>query len=132
MKKLLIIIGFLFIGLFANAVEYQFLATKFSLKSEATDKFPEWKSCEIPITIDFDRHRIVVNSAEKQIIDFANLEQLNVGSDATCFTALATDTNYQTIRIQIWYQSTQMVLRIFYSDVQYQYGIPKRSEGQYN
>lgn len=126
MKKMFLLIAMVVISVTAMAEETWLTAKSFSFKSQYEGTFGEWKPCNIPIVIDFEKKRINIKSKEEQIIDWVYLEEKTAwDSSTTYYESLATDTNYQTIKVQIWYQSTQMVIRIFYSDVQYQYRIPK-------
>lgn len=126
MKRTLLLLAFVIISMASFAEETWLTARAVAFKNEYQSEFPKWEACNIPISIDFDRKRIVVESKETQIIDWVSLEENTATDGYTRFyESMATDKNYKAIKIQIWYQSTQMVIRVLYSDYQYQYRIPK-------
>ena len=126
MKRALLLLAFVIISMTSMAEEIWLTAKSISFKNEYQSEFDKWKPCNIPIMIDFERKRLVIKSKEEQIIDWVSMEEKTAyDSGDSYITSLATDTKYQTIRLEIWYQTTQMVIRIYYSDFQYQYRIPK-------
>lgn len=128
MKKLLLVLALVIISMTSMAEEVWFTATHIAFKSEYQSEYDPWKECSIPIMIDVERKRIVINSKEQQIIDWVSLEERNSSdSSSKYYTSLATDTNYKTIRIELWYQDRQMVVRVNYNGIHCQYRIPKTS-----
>lgn len=126
MKRIALLLTFVIISVAAMAEGTWVTAKRIAFKNEYQSSFGEWERCDISIYVDFDRKRIVIKSKEEQIIDWVSLEERYAyDTGAKYYTGLATDSKYQTIRLDIWYQETQMVIRIHYSDFQYQYGIPK-------
>jgi len=128
MKKLIALIAMVVISMTAVAEETWFTAKGISFKTEYQPEFDKWELCSIPIMIDLDKKRVIIKSKEEQIIDWVSMEERYAGdSGQKYYTSLATDSKYQTIRIDFWYQQTQLVIRIHYSDMQYQYRILKNN-----
>lgn len=127
MKKYILLILFVMISFLTFSTERWYTATGFSAKTPAQTEFSEWRKCNIPIMIDVEKKRVVIKSQETQIIDWENLEQKYQDGDMY-FVGYATDIRYTTIKLEIWIQQTQIVVRIYYSDIEYQYVIHKSIE----
>lgn len=122
MKKLLLVLAVLMIGVSLSAQVFELRATQF--KFTLTPKNPSWsvwQRVDIPVTMDFQTQRIVIFSAKQQIIDFEDLEREDFEEYVT-LSGYATDSHYKTIYIVITlYKTGNNFLLISYDDVAYGY-----------
>lgn len=123
MKKLLLVTMLLVTSIVTQAEPLWYKLNNVSSKVVSENVWSAWTSVSINMTMDFERKRIVIYSQKIQVIDYVSFEP-GVFDEGTTFSGLATDSNYKTVRITLfYYNSKRMLLKVSYSDFEYIYEI---------
>lgn len=120
MKKLILIISFVLLSLIAFSQTHIFQTTQFSAKFTGYE-WSDWVPSSLDITWNLSIARIIIYSADTQIIDYQN-EITKTYTSYTVTRATATDREHLPILIEFTtYITGDSYLKISYSDIQYQY-----------
>lgn len=128
MKKLLLILLFS-LSTFMSAETFHLKTSEFNFRLNGHE-WIGWEASDLNILWDFDMRRLVIYTADKQVIDYEKLS-IKRGDGFTIYTAYATDYNHVLIRIELYiYDTNGSYLKLKYFDREYVYRIYRPNENE--
>ena len=119
MKKILI--GLLLcISIVCSAETYNFMASAINVRIPPT-QWAGWRETNLSASWNLDNQQIIIFTEDAQIFDYITMLAFE-GKDYTVYKAVATDTQYETIKLEIYvYKSGDNYIKILYPYLEYKY-----------
>ena len=122
--KLILIIFLLSVVFSASAKPVYYRAGAICISSDNVN-LTSWKEVSLLVAIDFEEQRVVINSADVQIIDYV-IKKETIGRDYIAVECVATDKHYKNILLTFHKSdSGNLSLIINYPDYFYAYLLTK-------